>query len=310
MTVLEAKQLVLELMNGNVPSGISSVAVDPKSPDPSDPGKFSINGKPARVIHHFSGWHVPINLDWFHGGYSQPRINRGNFFWYVFAMPDFGRYKQPHYFVCDYLQMRQWVLEFNAPKGRDHRDHSDWLANIHIYRELSSETQAYFRWGDEPLDFSPLTSRVIMLDNVVTLSERLDHIGTYAPGGESEAHRRLKLYVAEHPTLIGLRPTAQSTIEYAFRTGDRVDILFENHSPLRSVAEIELQGEENICTGIHQAIKYRALADADAGYSMLSRETKAVVVAFETTYPRAETLAEKYDISLVPVDRRSVLSFD
>jgi hypothetical protein len=310
MTVQEAKELVLKLMLGYSNSGISTIAVNPNSPDPSDPGKFSINGKPARVIHHFSGWHVPIDLEWFRGGYNQPRINRGHFFWYVFAIPDFGRYQQPHYFICDYLQMREWVLEFSAPMGRNHQDHSDWLANIHIYRKLGGETQAYFRWGDEPLGFSPLTSRVIMLDNLGTVSERPDHIGTYAPGGESEAHRRLKLYVAENPSVIGLRPTAQSTIEYSFRTGDRVDILFENHSPLRSVAEIELQGEENICTGIHQAIKYRVLAEADEGYPLLGSETRAIVVAFDTSYFRAEELAKKYDVSLVPVDRRTVLSFD
>lgn len=99
-------------------------------------------------------------------------------------------------------------------------------------------------------------------------------------------------------------------VEYEFRTGDRVDVLFDNSHPLRTVAEIELQGEENICTGIHQAIKYRSLAEADAGYPLQFKETRAIVVAFETAYLRAETLASKYDVRLISIDPAKVLSLD
>ncbi len=48
--------------------------------------------------------------------------------------------------------MRDCVLQFSAPKGNDHRDHSDWLANIHIDINLRNEIQVYFRWDDEPLE--------------------------------------------------------------------------------------------------------------------------------------------------------------
>jgi hypothetical protein len=65
------------------------VLVDPQSPDSTDPGKFMLNRKPARAIHHFSGWHVPINLSWFSGSLDQPRINRDSFYWYAFAIPLF-----------------------------------------------------------------------------------------------------------------------------------------------------------------------------------------------------------------------------
>ena len=119
---------------------------------------FSLSGEPARVIHHFSGWHVPINLDWFQGSFEMPRINRTAFHWYVFAIPTFDRYRRPHYLIYDYLQMRDWVLQFSAPKGNDYRYHSDWLANVHVDVGLSNETQACFRWGDEPLDATSSTS--------------------------------------------------------------------------------------------------------------------------------------------------------
>jgi hypothetical protein len=88
-------------------------------------------------------------------------------------------------------------------------------------------------------------------------------VGTTAAGGASEAHRRLKLYVARTPALLHMRPDAVSELEHEFCTGDRVDLLFENHRPLRAVVEVELGGEQNLIVGVHQAIKYRSLAAAE-----------------------------------------------
>ena len=59
MRLADAKDLVLGLILAGQP--VPSLLVDPVSPD-GDPGKFLIDGKPARVIHHFDGWYVPISL--------------------------------------------------------------------------------------------------------------------------------------------------------------------------------------------------------------------------------------------------------
>jgi hypothetical protein len=77
-------------------------------------------------------------------------------------------------------------------------------------------------------------------------------------------HRLLKLYVAAHPLEFGMSATAVPHIEYSFATGDRFDVMFENPLPDRTVAEVEVEGENELCIGIHQAIKYRSLAAADA----------------------------------------------
>lgn len=133
MKVSEAKALVLGLMERDLRRSRAAVLVDAASPDPSDPGKFLIDGKPARVIHHFSGWHVPIDLGWFHGGFEPPRIQKGAFHWYAFAIPSLRARRADHYFVCDRLQMRARVLEFAAPRGNDHRDHADWRCDFRVY---------------------------------------------------------------------------------------------------------------------------------------------------------------------------------
>lgn len=314
MTVAEAKNLVLDGIIRDLPNSVVSGVLDPHSPDPTDPGKFMLAGEPARVIHHFSGWHVPIDLAWFQGSFEKPRINRLPFHWYVFAIPTFDRYRRPHYLICDYLQMREWVLEFSAPKGNDHRDHSDWLVNVHVDVGLSNETQAYFRWGDEPLEWTR-PSRIVCIDNALTLLKyklwpqgKGIYVGTHGEGGESEAHRRLKLYVAQHPAMLDLRPDAVFEMEHEFCTGDRVDLLFENHRPVRAVVEAELGGEMNLIVGVHQAIKYRSLAAAEKTYPLDSPKVKAFVVAYEPGGEEVRALARGYDVGLLSVEPAKVLA--
>jgi hypothetical protein len=298
--------MVLGLMAAGQPEA-TRLMVDPASPD-GDAGKFWIDGKTARVIHRFSGWHVPISLGWFTGGYDQPVINKTAFYWYVFAIPNLGRYRADHYFICDYLQMRDWVLKFTAPLGNTHRDHADWRADLQLY---PGEDAGYFRWGDEPAGVGEQPSRVFEADNLATVAVPAPagaHVGSYGVGGESAAHRLLKLYVASHPLEFGLSSAAVPHVEYRFATGDRVDVLFENHWPDRTVIEVEVDGEQHVCIGIHQAIKYRSLAAADAGYPLLTSRVRSLVVAYDTEYAKARQLADRYEIPLISVDRDRVLA--
>lgn len=302
--------MVLDLIAHDLALSGAPVAVDPVSPDARDSEKFILGGRVACPIHHFSGWYVKIDLAWFAGGFDEPKVNGSPFYWYVFAIP--GRHgRRDHYLVCDFLQVRQWVLDFGAPLGRDHRDHASWRADVRVYADADGERQGYFRWGDEPVELVPDPERVVQLDNVGTVHDLLrikERVGTFGPGGESAAHRKLKLYVAAHPTEFGLSAQAQPHVEYRFQTGDRVDVLFENHQPDRTVVEIEVAGEQNVCVGIHQAIKYRSLAEADAGYLLMDDHVRSLVVAYDTHYDRAEALAERYDVALHSVDRGRVLS--
>jgi hypothetical protein len=307
MKVVEAKNLVLSLLTSGGPSISNPALVDPISPD-GDPGKFIIDGKIARTIHPYDGWFAPINLRWFAGGFDPPQIHRTPFHWYAFALPRKGGYLTDHYFICDYLQMRDWVLAFMAPRGNAHRDHNGWRCDLRLY---PGEQTGYFRWGDEPPGVDDQPGRVFEVDNLATVNipTPIDqHVGGFGAGGESAAHKLLKLYVANHPDQFGLSAAATPYVEYSFATGDRVDVMFKNHFPDRTVAEIEVEGEREICVGIHQAIKYRSLAAVDAGYPLLTARVRSLVIAYSTEYIKARELADRYDIELFSVDRKIVLA--
>lgn len=310
MRVDEAKHLAVDLIVRDLNSSPVLITLDTASPD-LDVGKFSLHGRVARAIHHFSGWNVKINLDWFAGSYEPPEINRTPFHWYVFAIPRKGPLRRDHYFVCDYLQLRDWVLDFAAPLGNDHRNHDTWRADVRIFTDDPAESTGYFRWGDEPVGWTKSPNRVIQLDNAATLGEVAlvpQRVGMFGPGGESAAHRRLKLYVAAHGTEFGMSAAAVSEVEHRFRTGDRVDVMFQNHSPERTVVEIEVAGEDNICIGIKQAVKYRVLAEVDEDYGLASARVGSLVVAYDVNYPKAISLSERYEVPLHTVDRERVLT--
>jgi hypothetical protein len=304
MKVSEAKEMLIRLISDDIAQGQAPIVLDPASPDPKDPGKFMLNGKVARAVTHFSGWFTQISASWFKGAYDPPVINGNPFHYYVFAIPPTPARPTSHYLIVDYLKVREWTLEFAAPGGNSHQDHVDWRADIHVYPDCQ---QAYFRWGDESKWTYP--SRVVALNNASNAFEApitAAKPGGYK-GGESEAHKLLKQYVADNPALLGLNAAAEPTIEYYFQTGDHVDVMFENHMPNRTVVEVELAGEKEICIGIHQAIKYRALASSDVGYPLMNARVHAHVVAFDTEYDKAIELGTKYDVNLLSVDRETVL---
>jgi hypothetical protein len=314
MTVSEAKNIVLQRIHVDLELCSAPILLQAELPELNDPAKFLLNGKIARVIVPFDGWPVPINLKWFTGSFDEPRIQNASFYWYAFAIPSRGRLRQDHYLICDFLQVREWVLEFASPMGRDHRDHYRWRADIIVDRGQSHESQAYFRWGDEPTGKWAFVSRIVLLDNIeVVASQSLiakigKHIGSVSPTGESEAHRRLKVFVSQQPSLLGLSTAAVGEIEHSFCTGDRVDVLFSNHGPKRAVAEIELDQEDQILIGIHQAIKYRGLAAAEGRLPIRLPDVAAYVISYGGLGVDAKDLAKDYDISLIEVDRQKVLA--
>ena len=148
MRLEEAKKQVLELITRDVRSSGLSINVDPRSPD-NDLGKLSINGKTARVVAPFDGFFVNISLDWFSGFEDLPVIQRGEFYYYVFALTDRNPSRVEYYYICDFKKLRNWVLEFDAPEGNDHRDHFDWRGAIEYIGERPY-SRGYFRWGEVP----------------------------------------------------------------------------------------------------------------------------------------------------------------
>lgn len=99
-------------------------------------------------------------------------------------------------------------------------------------------------------------------------------------GGESAAHKALKKYVAEHPELFGVAPTAKATEEYPLHSRDVIDVFFETDDEWVGI-EVKSwvsDGDElDYRRGVYQVVKYRALLEAQAKVEQLGRTVSVKV---------------------------------
>jgi len=93
-------------------------------------------------------------------------------------------------------------------------------------------------------------------------------------GGESDNHKKMKLYISQNPGRIGLKGVWSATIEYPLASGDRVDVVFEKGSQLVAVElKSQISSDADVCRGLFQCLKYQVVLEAQCG---LKSETKRV----------------------------------
>lgn len=119
--------------------------------------------------------------------------------------------------------------------------------------------------------------------------------GGYGSGGEGDDHKKLKEWVAQNPTRIGITNVKKTKIEYRFASEDIADIVFELDGGSYIVVEIETF---NPYPGCHQALKYRVLKCAELGLDIKSSNVEALLVAW-TIPEEVKKFCNKYGISFV-----------
>lgn len=162
------------------------------------------------------------------------------------------------------------------PQGTSHLIGEEYQREYVKYRD---QVLAYKGWDAllKELDLEPVEPTVDNLDERGrAYSEYIERTG----GGESEDHRKLKEYIAAHPTAIGLEPDSGAQMEYLFVAGDRADIVFGIGPDAWAVIEIKNGEIGELVKGVYQAIKYRALLQAEKGHG-LSCQVDAFLVAYE-----------------------------
>lgn len=81
--------------------------------------------------------------------------------------------------------------------------------------------------------------------------------------GESEQHRRLKQWVRDNPSEIGLPRGFEGKVESDLLSGDRIDVLFTKGEDF-AVVEVKscLSNDDDLHRGIYQCVKYREVVRA------------------------------------------------
>jgi hypothetical protein len=107
-------------------------------------------------------------------------------------------------------------------------------------------------------------------------------------GGEGEAHKRLKEFVARNPQVIGLPAnTTPGAIEDALPSGDSLDVSFRSTEEWTAAEVKPLDAPvADILRGLFQCVKYRAVMEAVQATKGQARAAAAVLV-LQGNFPQA-----------------------
>lgn len=186
------------------------------------------------------------------------------------------------------------------PEGTSHLSPDE---NKQKFEEFRDQVFAFTGWYDllKELGLSPIKPTDENLDDRGrAYSQFIKRTG----GGEGEDHRQLKEFVATHPELIGLRVKKPPIIEYPFVSGDEGDVVFELSKNQWAVAEIKNGELGELVKGIYQAIKYRALLQAEKGHGS-PVQVDAVLVAYQIP-SEISLFAAKFGIRCKIINRKQV----
>lgn len=136
--------------------------------------------------------------------------------------------------------------------------------------------------------------------------EYSEYIKRKGISAEGEGHLKLKEYVANNPRALGLSTSKKSSKEYMFPSGDECDVIFELAGDTYAVVEIKNgdEGDGELIKGVYQAVKYRALMEAEKGHGGPVK-VHAFLVAYGITKD-AEDLASKLGISCVVINKSRI----
>lgn len=172
--------------------------------------------------------------------------------------------------------------------------HPDWRTGLFRYLEPEAVerlvSEVTYMLGDRD-------DRNVILKALPDLRPTPPRRGAARGVGEGPAHKELKARIAQDPTLIGLPANARATVEHTFLSGDRVDIAFVISEKQHAVVEVETYFAE---PGAHQAIKYRALMEAQLRVPLGSGRVEAVLAA-HVFDEQTRSFARQYGVRCVVV---------
>ena len=127
---------------------------------------------------------------------------------------------------------------------------------------------------------------------------------------ESEAHKRLKKYISEHPKLIGVdMKSAPGLTEYLLPSADQIDVLFSEEGWQIAVEVKALNAnDDDLYRGIFQCVKYRELLRAEQRTERVIPQARAVLATERELPKRLQRVAELLKVPCVCVALTSASS--
>ncbi len=98
--------------------------------------------------------------------------------------------------------------------------------------------------------------------------------------GEGIRHKKLKEYILNNPSSIGIKNVVKREIEYPLLSGDRVDVYFElkNNEYIAIEVKSSISDDEDTLRGLFQCVKYKAVILAEHKISGADSSVRSILV--------------------------------
>jgi len=189
------------------------------------------------------------------------------------------------------------------PKGTEGLSKEEYRQRFEKERD---KVFACNKWDDllKELDLEPIQKTAEDLDQEgIEYTKFLKRTG----GGESKQHKQLKNYIAKNPKAIGLSLEKEGEKEFPFISGDECDVIFDLGKEGFAVIEVKNGQRGELVKGLYQAIKYRALMEAQKGGGK-RYPVKAFLVAYSIPRDIAD-YASRFGVECKAFDRNIVEKF-
>jgi hypothetical protein len=127
--------------------------------------------------------------------------------------------------------------------------------------------------------------------------------GKFAGGPESEMHKELKSWLANHPdTISSFAKFKKGKTERVLASGDRLDVLFTNANT-RLAAEVKTSeaSDDEVQRGVFQCVKYRATLRAMQLVAVEPPNAQAVLVINCQPASIVRRVAERLSVTIIDV---------
>ncbi|MFX0195966.1 MAG: hypothetical protein ACFFCW_07575 [Candidatus Hodarchaeota archaeon] len=170
-----------------------------------------------------------------------------------------------------------------------------------IVEEIHKDVFNYSGWRDL-LQYYGLSEPPELQQPLINLKPKRKY--KWSGEAESEAHKKLKQFVANNPWVVDLpRKTPKGKGEYILPSADKIDVLFQ-HGPWDVAVEVKASNanDDDLLRGIYQCVKYRELLRAEKRVIGSIPQIRALLVT-ERNLPREhQRIADTLKVEWKKVD--------
>lgn len=128
--------------------------------------------------------------------------------------------------------------------------------------------------------------------------------GSFGFGGEGEEHKKLKEFIASHPTVVGVDTTKQGETEHILLSGDRLDVYFADKNVAIEVKSY-ISDNADILRGLFQCVKYKSILDAEAAVHSEIPTAKVILAIGGSLSSSNKEVMETLGINVIQVNMES-----